>query len=52
MGIVLNVYKTELESGTPKWVFSRGGGFHPPPEHPGIQYAGTDRVNAFNLGPI
>ena len=37
--------KKEFGSDTPKWVFHRGGGIHPPPGHPEISDAGSNRVN-------
>ena len=37
--------KKEFGSDTPKWVFHRGGGFHPPPGHPEISDAGSNRVH-------
>ena len=41
LDIGLLVYKKELESDTPKWIFGGGGRFRP---SPGIQYAGAVRV--------
>jgi hypothetical protein len=36
--------KKEFGSDTPKWVFNRGGGIHPPPGHPEISDAESNRV--------
>ena len=34
----------KLRSDTPKWVFHGGGGIPPPPSHPEISEAGSNRV--------
>jgi hypothetical protein len=43
--VLLPVCKTEFGSDTSKWVFIRGGGIHPPPGHPEISDAGSNKVN-------
>jgi hypothetical protein len=43
--------KKEMGLDTPKWVFHRGGGIHPlppPPGHPEISDAESNRVNSSN----
>ena len=45
LDIAFMVCIKEWEYNTPKYVFSWGGEFHPPPQHSGNRYAVGNRVN-------